>query len=137
MSDVLPGQMDTSTEETFSAGPIPRGGTARPLPITGTKRLPLLSDTSITADVGLAVLDFEICNALALSVSKPAPVRATWRAALGAGLEDPEVQLRYSGLMDRVPGQAEVTAAQLAARIGADTGRWGDLLRHSSAAKMD
>jgi hypothetical protein len=39
--------------------------------------------------------------------------------------------------MGRVPAGPEATAAHLGALIAGDTRRWGEVLRHSNAARMD
>nr|WP_280856031.1 tripartite tricarboxylate transporter substrate binding protein [Pararoseomonas indoligenes] len=137
VNDLLAGQVDVLVEQAFSAVPNSRGGLARALLVTGGRRLPVLPDVPTAAEVGLGGLDLEIWNALALPVAAPAPVRAAWEAALAAGLQDPEVQRRYEGLMGRIPAGDEATAAHLGRLIETDARRWGELLRHSSAARME
>ncbi|MDN8842533.1 hypothetical protein Q0M97_14755, partial [Staphylococcus aureus] len=85
---------------------------------------------------GLPALDMEVWNALALPSTAPAPVRAAWEAALAASLQEPSLRRRYEGLMGRIPTGQEATAAHLGALIVNDTRRWGEVLRHSNAAKM-
>lgn len=137
VNDLLAGQVDMLVEQAFSAVPNARGGLAKPLLVTGSRRLDVLPSVATAAEAGLAGLDMEVWNALVLPSAASSPIRTAWEAALAAGLADPELRRRYEGLMGRIPTGEEATAAHLGALIEADTRRWGELLRHSSAAKMD
>ncbi|WP_424139422.1 Bug family tripartite tricarboxylate transporter substrate binding protein [Roseomonas chloroacetimidivorans] len=137
VNDLLAGQVDMLIEQAFSAVPNAREGMAKALLVTGSRRLDVLPTVPTAKEAGLAGLDMEVWNALVLPSAAPAPVRAAWEAALAASLEEPSLRRRYEGMMGRIPAGPEASAAHLGALIEADTRRWGEVLRHSNAAKMD
>jgi tripartite-type tricarboxylate transporter receptor subunit TctC len=137
VNDLLAGQLDMLIEQAFSAVPNSRGDLARALLVTGTERLSVLPSVPTAREAGLPGLDMEVWNALVLPSAAPVPVRAAWEAALAASLEEPSLRRRYEGMMGRVPAGPEATAAHLGALIAGDTRCWGEVLRHSNAARMD
>ena len=137
VNDLLAGQVDMLIEQAFSAVPNSRGDLARALLVTGAERLSVLPSVPTAREVGLPGLDMEVWNALVLPSAAPVPVRAAWEAALAASLKEPALRRRYEEMMGRVPAGQEATAAHLGALIVAETSRWGEVLRHSNAAKMD
>ncbi|MCR0985446.1 Bug family tripartite tricarboxylate transporter substrate binding protein [Roseomonas populi] len=137
VNDLLAGQVDMLIEQAFSAIPNSRDGMARALLVTGAKRLDVLPAVPTAGEAGLPGLDMEVWNALVLPSAAPAPVRAAWEAALAASLKEPSLRHRYEGMMGRIPAGQEATAAHLGALIANDTSRWGEVLRHSNAARMD
>jgi tripartite-type tricarboxylate transporter receptor subunit TctC len=137
VNDLLAGQVDMLIEQAFSAVPNSHGGMARALLVTSSERLRVLPGVPTAREAALPGLDMEVWNALALPSAAPAPVRVAWETALAASLEEPALRRRYEGMMGRVPVGQEATAAHLGALIATDTSRWGEVLRHSNAARMD
>lgn len=137
VNDLLAGQVDMLIEQAFSAVPNSRGDLARALLVTSAERLSVLPSVPTAREAGLPGLDMEVWNALVLPSAAPVPVRAAWEAALAASLEEPSLRRRYEGMMGRIPAGSEATAAHLGALIVGDTSRWGEVLRHSNAARMD
>lgn len=137
VNDLLAGQVDMLIEQAFSAVPNSRDGMAKALLVTSADRLSALPTVPTAREAGLSGLDMEVWNALVLPAAVPLPVRAAWEAALAASLAVPALRRRYEEMMGRIPAGQDATAAHLGALIAADTRRWGEVLRHSNAAKMD
>ncbi len=137
VNDLLAGQVDMLIEQAFSAVPNSRGDLAKALLVTGVERLSVLPSVPTAREVGLPGLDMEVWNALVLPAAAPVPVRAAWEAALATSLAEPSLRRRYEGMMGRIPAGPEASAAHLGALIVGDTRRWGEMLRHSGAARLD
>lgn len=137
VNDLLAGHVDMLIEQAFSAVPNTRSGLARAMLVTGASRLAAFPEIPTATEAGLPGINIEIWNAMTLPAATPAPIRATWEAALATGLGNPTVRQRYEQFMGRIPVGEEASAAHLGTLIAEDTRRWGALLAQSNAARLD
>ncbi|HYF20595.1 MAG TPA: tripartite tricarboxylate transporter substrate binding protein [Ramlibacter sp.] len=126
MQDVMAGQVDCG----FLAGPtvLPhvRAGKLVALAVSGARRSPLLPEVPTVAEAGVANFDASFSLVLYAPRGMPAPVVQSMHAAMAAALKQPDVVEKL-----RASDQEVVAAspADTAARLNADSAKWGEVAR--------
>lgn len=126
MQDVMGGQVDCG----FLAGPtvLPhvRGGRLVALAVSGGRRSSLLPEVPTVAEAGYPGFDSTYSLVLFAPKGTPAPVVQAMHAAMSAALKAPDLVEKL-----RLSDQEVVAAspADTAARLNADSNKWGEVAR--------
>jgi tripartite-type tricarboxylate transporter receptor subunit TctC len=133
LNDIVAGHVDLIFMQLEAAIKLHEGGKARILAVTTEKRLAMLPDIPIMAEVGLKDFISDTWNAMTAPPKTPAPIVARLNAALNEALKLPEVQEQYKRLGLQLGGG---TPQQLGDIIKADTKRWGEVIREAKIPQI-
>lgn len=134
INDLHAGVLDVVVDQALTAIPAIDGG-ARPLAVTGPVRLANLPDVPTTQEAGLAALDLEVWNILAVPRATPANITAALSEALSAALDDATVKARFDTYSARPPRGAERGPAAAAALVQAEQAKWARFIREAGIEK--
>ncbi|RYX95393.1 MAG: tripartite tricarboxylate transporter substrate binding protein [Comamonadaceae bacterium] len=125
LNDLLAGQV-LLMFDTMSAVPSVKAGKLRALAITGATRSPLLPDVPTVAEAGLPGYATSSWNGLVAPAGTPAAVIAKLNAEANRALAQADVQKALTADGSEPRGG---TAAEFGQFIGAETRRWGNLIK--------
>ena len=114
LTDLLGGQVDATFMNINTAMPHIKGGKIRALAITSEKRSPLLPDVPTVTELGYPGVTVYSWQAFAAPKGLPADIKAKFRDAVIAGLNDPAVKPKLLELGFEIVGNTpeEFTAFQ-------------------------
>jgi tripartite-type tricarboxylate transporter receptor subunit TctC len=114
LTDLLGGQVDATFMNINTGMPHFKAGKLRPLAITSTKRSPLLPDVPTMEELGYKGVTVYSWQAFAAPRGLPADIKAKFREAVIAGLNDPAVKAKLLDLGFEIVGNTpeEFTAFQ-------------------------
>jgi tripartite-type tricarboxylate transporter receptor subunit TctC len=133
LDDLHAGLLDVMVDQSMTAIPATHLG-ARAIVVLGPHRLPELATVPTAAEVGLALPELAIWNALAVHAGTPAPVIAGLARALEASLDDEMLARSLAADSVVTPEGLERGPAAAATLIRAEHARWGAFIR---AAQME
>jgi len=115
MQDLLGGQVDATFMNINTGLPQIKGGKLRALAITSTKRSPLLPDVPTMEELGYKGVTVYSWQAFAVPKGTPADIKAKFRDAVVAALNDPSVKPKLLELGFEIVGNTpeQFTAFQL------------------------
>jgi tripartite-type tricarboxylate transporter receptor subunit TctC len=125
LTDLLGGQVDATFMNINTGLPHIRSGKLRALAITGTKRSPLLPEVATMEELGFKGVTVYSWQAFAAPRGLPADIRAKFREAVVAALNDPSVKPRLLELGFEIVGN---TPEQFAAFQAAEFARWKQVI---------
>jgi tripartite-type tricarboxylate transporter receptor subunit TctC len=121
LTDLLGGQVDAAFMNINTGLPHVKAGKLRPLAITSTKRSPLLPDVPTMEELGYKGVTVYSWQAFAAPKGLPADIKAKFRDAVVAGLNDPPVKAKLLELGFEIVGN---TPEQFTAFQAAEFARW-------------
>jgi tripartite-type tricarboxylate transporter receptor subunit TctC len=121
LTDLLGGQVDATFMNINTAMPQIKAGKLRALAITSTKRSPLLPDVPTMDELGFKGVTVYSWQAFAAPKGLPADIKAKFREAVVAGLNDPAVKPKLLELGFEIVGN---TPEQFTAFQAAEFARW-------------
>ena len=121
LTDLLGGQVDITFMNINTGMPHIKAGKLRALVITSTKRSPLLPDVPTMEELGYKGVTVYSWQAFAAPKGIPADVKAKFRDAVVAGLNDPPVKAKLLDLGFEIVGN---TPEQFTAFQAAEFARW-------------
>jgi len=121
MQDLLGGQVDATFMNINTGMPQIKAGKLRALAITSTKRSPLLPDVPTMEELGFKGVTVYSWQAFAAPKGLPADVKARFRDAVIAGLNDPTVKPKLLDLGFEIVGN---TPEQFTAFQAQEFARW-------------
>lgn len=127
MQDLLAGQIDSTIGVLGDGLPSVRGGRARMIAVSGTRRLESLPEVPTLAEAGFAGLpEDEATGAVLLPAGTPPALVATLHAAVAEAVAAPALRqsLAATETLPRV-----LAPAELAARMRADRAAYAELVR--------
>lgn len=130
MNDLLGGVLDVVVDQAITAIPAIDGG-ARPLAVTGPRRLPRIAEVPTTAEAGLPALDLSVWNILAAPRGTPAPIVNALADALSFALDDAQVRARFATYSAIAPEGAARGPEAAAALVRREAERWGVFIRQA------
>lgn len=107
-----------------------KSGKLRPLAVTTPKRSPALPDVPTIAEAGVPGYEATSWFGLLAPAKTPAPVIAKLNASILKALADPDVKKQ---LMEQGAEPHPETPEQFAEFIGAETAKWGKIVKQSGA----
>lgn len=128
MNDLLGGVLDVVVDQAITAIPAIDGG-ARPLAVTGPRRLPRIEAVPTTAEAGLPGLDLSVWNILAAPRGTPANIVNALAEALSVALDDAQVRARFATYSAIAPEGAARGPEAAAALVRREAERWGVFIR--------
>lgn len=128
MNDLHAGILDVVVDQAITAIPAVAGG-ARPLAVTGERRLPQIAQVPTAAEAGLPGLTLQVWNILAAPRATPAPIVNALAEALSFALEDPQVQSRFATYSAIVPEGDRRGPDAAAALVRRESTYWGEFIR--------
>lgn len=133
LEDLQSGLLDVMVEQAMTAIPATHLG-ARAIAVLGPQRLPELATVPTAAELGLAMPELAIWNALAVRAGTPGAVIETLARALDASLGDEMLARSLASDSVVTPEGMERGPAAAATLIRAEYARWGAFIR---AARME
>ncbi len=133
LEDLQSGLLDVMVDQAMTAIPATHLG-ARAIAVLGPHRLPELATVPTAAEIGLAMPELAIWNALAVRAGTPAAVIETLARALEASLGDEMLARSLAADSVVTPEGMERGPAAAATLIRAEHARWGAFIR---AARME
>ena len=121
MQDLLGGQVDATFMNINTGLPQIKAGKLRALAITSTRRSPLLPDVPTMEELGYKSITVYSWQAFAAPKGLPADIKAKFREAVIAGLNDPAVKPKLLELGFEIVGN---TPEQFTAFQAAEFARW-------------
>jgi tripartite-type tricarboxylate transporter receptor subunit TctC len=121
LTDLLGGQVDATFMNINTGMPQIKAGKLRALAITSTKRSPLLPDVPTMDELGFKGVTVYSWQAFAAPKGLPADIKAKFREAVVAGLNDPAVKPKLLELGFEIVGN---TPEQFTAFQAAEFARW-------------
>ena len=121
LTDLLGGQVDATFMNINTGLPHVKAGKLRPLAITSSKRSPLLPDVPTMEELGYKGVTVYSWQAFAAPKGIPADVKAKFREAVVAALNDPSVKPKLLELGFEIVGN---TPEQFTAFQAAEHARW-------------
>ena len=121
MTDLLGGQVDATFMNINTGLPQVKAGKLRALAITSSRRSPLLPDVPTMEELGFKGVTVYSWQAFAAPKGLPADVKARFREAVIAGLNDPAVKPKLLELGFEIVGN---TPEQFTAFQAAEFARW-------------
>ena len=121
LTDLLGGQVDATFMNINTGIPHVKAGKLRPLAITSSKRSPLLPDVPTMEELGYKGVTVYSWQAFAAPKGLPADIKARFRDAVIAGLNDPAVKPKLLELGFEIVGN---TPEQFTAFQAAEYARW-------------
>jgi tripartite-type tricarboxylate transporter receptor subunit TctC len=121
LTDLLGGQVDATFMNINTAMPHIKGGKIRALAITSEKRSPLLPDVPTVGELGYKGVTVYSWQAFAAPKGLPPEIKAKFRDAVIAGLNDPVVKAKLLDLGFEIVGN---TPEQFTAFQAAEYARW-------------
>jgi tripartite-type tricarboxylate transporter receptor subunit TctC len=121
LTDLLGGQVDATFMNINTGLPHVKSGKLRALAITSSKRSPLLPDVPTMEELGFKGVTVYSWQAFAAPKGLPADVKARFREAVIAGLNDPAVKPKLLELGFEIVGN---TPEQFTAFQAAEFARW-------------
>jgi len=121
MTDHLGGQVDATFMNINTGMPHIKAGKIRPLAITSSKRSPLLPDVPTMEELGYKGVTVYSWQAFAAPKGLPADIKAKFRDAVIAGLNDPTVKAKLLDLGFEIVAN---TPEQFTAFQAAEFARW-------------
>jgi tripartite-type tricarboxylate transporter receptor subunit TctC len=125
LTDLLGGQVDATFMNINTGITHVKGGKLRALAITSTKRSPLLPDVPTMDELGMKGVTVYSWQAFAAPKGLPADVKAKFREAVIAGLNDPPVKAKLLELGFEIVGN---TPEQFTAFQAAEFARWKNVI---------
>lgn len=123
---LVAGEIDVLFDTMPQPIPIWKGGKARALGVSGTRRLAALPDVATFAEQGIQGLEPHFFFGVLAPSGTPAPVVARLHAAYGEALRSPELREVFARLaIDPSPG----TSQEFAARLASEVTHWGEVVR--------
>ena len=120
-TDLLGGQVDATFMNINTGLPQIKAGKLRPLAITSTKRSPLLPDVPTMEELGFKGVTVYSWQAFAAPKGVPADIKAKFRDAVVAGLNDPAIKPKLLELGFEIVGNTPEQFAQFEAQ---EYARW-------------
>ncbi len=115
---IVAGEIDVLFDTMPQPIPIWKGGKARAIAVSGTKRLAALPDVATFAEQGIKGVEPHFFFGVLAPAGTPAPVVARLHAAYSEALRSPEMRDTFSKLaIEPSPGTTEAFAAQVASEI--------------------
>jgi tripartite-type tricarboxylate transporter receptor subunit TctC len=121
LTDLLGGQVDATFMNINTGLPHVKSGKLRALAITSSKRSPLLPDVPTMEELGFKGVTVYSWQAFAAPKGLPADIKARFREAVIAGLNDPAVKPKLLELGFEIVGN---TPEQFTAFQAAEYARW-------------
>ena len=121
LTDVLGGQIDATFMNINTGLPHVKAGKLRALAITSTKRSPLLPEVPTMEELGFKGVTVYSWQAFAAPKGLPADIKAKFREAVIAGLNDPVVKAKLLDLGFEIVAN---TPEQFTAFQAAEFARW-------------
>jgi tripartite-type tricarboxylate transporter receptor subunit TctC len=133
LEDLQAGLLDVMVDQAITAIPATHLG-ARAIAVLGPQRLPDIATVPTAAEIGLAMPELAIWNALAVRAGTPFAVIETLARALDASLGDEMLARSLAADSVITPEGMERGPAAAATLIRAEHARWGAFIR---AARME
>jgi tripartite-type tricarboxylate transporter receptor subunit TctC len=133
VTDILAGQVDMTFEPTSVLLPHIHDGLVRALGVTGSARSPQLPFVPTMIESGIADFTSYSWTGLLAPAGTPAPVVAKLNAAIGAGLNSPEMAGNLAKLGAEVKSGTPQAFAEF---IAEETRKWAAIIK-SSGLKLD
>jgi len=125
-TDVLTGQMNMTFEGATGIMPYLKSGKLRALAVTSPHRLPEIPDVPTMIEAGYSGMPPDAWQAIVAPADTPGAIVAKINGAVNAGLADPQVKSRITGL-GGVP--QPMSPKDFALFIAEQVERWGDIIR--------
>lgn len=130
LNDLVGGHTAIMFDNMPSAIGFVRAGKLRPLAVTTANRSQALPDVPTVAEAGVPGFEATSWFGLLAPAKTPAPVVARLNASVLKALADPEVKKK---LMEQGAEPLGGTPEQFAAFIGAESAKWGKVVKQSGA----
>jgi len=131
MDALVAGEVDYMCDQIVNAVLPLRTNVVRAYVIASSDRDPAVPTVPTAAEAGLPAFQVEAWNALFAPKGTPATIVDTLNAALVRALDQPDVRGPLIGLGGVVPPPAQRTPQALAALVGTEVQRWGQVLKRS------
>jgi len=131
MTDLIAGQIQMAIETSPSAAPHVRSGAVKALAVTTAKRSSAYPGVPTLDESGVKGFEVTTWYALMAPHGTPADVEQRIGAELAKVLKQPEVQKRFE---EQGVTAGDMSPAQLAAFIRAETAKWGKVAKESGAS---
>ena len=131
VADLIGGQTAIMFDNMPSVMPHVKAGKLRAMAVTTARRSPALPDVPTIAESGVPGYDTSSWFGLLAPVGTPADVVAKLNAAIVKALADPEVKTK---LAEQGAEPHPEKPEQFAAFIGAETTKWGKVVKESGAS---
>lgn len=131
LNDLVGGHTAIMFDNMPSAIGFVRAGKLRPLAVTTANRSQALPDVPTVAEAGVPGFEATSWFGLLAPAKTPAPVVARLNAAVLKALADPEVKKK---LLEQGAEPLGGTPEQFAAFIGAESAKWGKVVKQSGAS---
>jgi len=130
MTDLMAGQIQMAIETSPSANPHVKSGKVRALAVTSARRSPAYPGVPTVEESGVPGYEVTTWYALVAPHGTPEPIRQRMAAELARVLKQPDVQKRFD---EQGVTAGDMTPAQLAAFIKAETAKWTRVAKDSGA----
>jgi len=130
MTDLMAGQIQMAIETSPSANPHVKSGKVRALAVTSARRSPAYPGVPTVGESGVPGYEVTTWYALMAPHGTPEPIRQRMAAELARVLKQPDVQKRFD---EQGVTAGDMTPAQLAAFIKAETTKWTKVAKDSGA----
>jgi len=130
MTDLMAGQIQMAIETSPSANPHVKSGKVRALAVTSAKRSPAYPGVPTVGESGVPGYEVTTWYALMAPHGTPEPIRQRMAAELARVLKQPDVQKRFD---EQGVTAGDMTPAQLATFIKAETTKWTKVAKDSGA----
>ena len=125
-TDVLSGQMNMTFEGATGIMPYLKSGKLRALAVTSPHRLPEIPDVPTMIEAGYPGMPPDAWQAIVAPADTPAAIVVKINAVVNAGLSDPQVRNRITGL-GGIP--QPMSPQDFAAFVAEQAQRWGEIIR--------